>query len=70
MTEATNSDVAGLEAEELTRALERLPPGQRQALELAEAEGNVVEGSIGRDRTIDHRPEGGDPSRASNRSAS
>jgi RNA polymerase sigma-70 factor (ECF subfamily) len=29
-----NSESAGLEAEELARALERLPPGQRQALEL------------------------------------
>ena len=29
-----NSGTAGLEAEELARALERLPPGQRQALEL------------------------------------
>jgi RNA polymerase sigma factor (sigma-70 family) len=29
-----NSEAAGLEAEELARALERLPPGQRQALEL------------------------------------
>jgi RNA polymerase sigma-70 factor (ECF subfamily) len=34
MTEATNNDLAGLEAEELARALARLPPGQRQALEL------------------------------------
>jgi RNA polymerase sigma-70 factor (ECF subfamily) len=33
-TEATNGESAGLEAEELARALERLPPGQRQALEL------------------------------------
>jgi RNA polymerase sigma-70 factor (ECF subfamily) len=29
-----NGDSAGLEAEELARALQRLPPGQRQALEL------------------------------------
>jgi RNA polymerase sigma-70 factor (ECF subfamily) len=29
-----NSESAGLEAEELARALEQLPPGQRQALEL------------------------------------
>ncbi len=29
-----NSEAAGLEAEELTRALAQLPPGQRQALEL------------------------------------
>ena len=33
-TAPANSEVAGLEAEELARALERLPPGQRQALEL------------------------------------
>jgi RNA polymerase sigma-70 factor (ECF subfamily) len=33
-TEPTNGESAGLEAEELARALERLPPGQRQALEL------------------------------------
>jgi RNA polymerase sigma-70 factor (ECF subfamily) len=32
--EAANHDVAGLEAEELARAMARLPPGQRQALEL------------------------------------
>jgi len=32
--EPTNGESAGLEAEELARALERLPPGQRQALEL------------------------------------
>src|SRR5277367_1452728 len=33
-SEPTNGESAGLEAEELARALERLPPGQRQALEL------------------------------------
>jgi len=33
-TAPTNGESAGLEAEELARALERLPPGQRQALEL------------------------------------
>jgi RNA polymerase sigma-70 factor (ECF subfamily) len=30
----TNSETSGLEAEELAQALEKLPPGQRQALEL------------------------------------
>ena len=32
--DTANNESAGLEAEELARALERLPPGQRQALEL------------------------------------
>jgi RNA polymerase sigma-70 factor (ECF subfamily) len=32
--EPANSESAGLEADELVRALERLPPGQRRALEL------------------------------------
>ncbi|MBI3512947.1 MAG: sigma-70 family RNA polymerase sigma factor [Proteobacteria bacterium] len=34
VADGANSESAGLEAEELARALERLPPGQRQALEL------------------------------------
>ena len=34
VADTANNESAGLEAEELARALERLPPGQRQALEL------------------------------------